>query len=1360
MVRYLFIGMLILSFQWVHPQTCEKKFKHLSVQDGLSRSWVKCIYQDSYGYLWIGTSDGLNRYDGYTFRIYKHHPKNPNSINSNNINVVYEDSKGRLWVGTQVGLNIYNRDYDEFIPLDIIGNYIDCIYEFENGNFLVGSPGGLFFVNTESLSVNQFFNDIYVDDILIDKNHNIWLGTDNGLMLLDTSDYSHITFKHNEADPTSISDNTIRSLYQDSQGNIWIGTNAGGICLMTYEKGNPSQPSFIRYVHDPDNKNSISMGAVLALNEDNSHNLWIGIENGGLNILWLDSFNKSKPCFKHLTPHQTDNASISNNSIHCIYLDNQNTMWIGTYAGGLNYYNRLFQKFRHYTYIPDNPNSLNNNLVNVIYEEGDYLWLGTEKGLNIMNKNTGLFHHFTYDPNDEKSISSNAVWSIFKDSHNNMWIGTWAGGLNLFDPKTKTFKRFLNKSDVGNSLGGYSVCGIIESKEGDLWIASMSGGLYKYNFNSKSYKRFLYDPDRNSISNKWVLTLIEGSNDEIWISTTAAVDLFNKKTEKFVTFSHDVTDSTSISYNGAIVLYKDSNKNIWVGTNGGLDLFYRPDSSFIHYTVDDGLPNNSVNSICEDDHGNLWLSTNNGISKFVNGINDPATPKFINYDASDGLQGNEFNSRSFFKGSDGTIYFGGTNGFNAFHPDSIKDNLYMPIVRFTDFQIFNKPVSIGGNKSPLKKHIDMCDEITLSYKQSVFSIKYAALNFIAPEKNQYAYMLEGFDKDWNYVGTKRIATYTNLDPGRYVFKVKASNNDGLWNENYTSVAIHVLPPWWKTWWAKAFYFLLAIIALYFFRKYTIISVNFKNRLWMDHIEKEKADELNRMKLQFFTNISHELRTPLTLIIGPLNRLLKKASSQELVLIRSNVLRLRNLVDQILDFRKIENNKMQLNTEHVDVIELIRNTVLLFEDLANQKNIQLFFKSGVKELFIDLDADKIEKIINNIISNAIKYTPENGTVIVYVNLQMNDDKRNWELSISISDTGEGIAKENLEQIFDRFYTSNGSTDHTIGTGIGLHLTRRLVELHGGRIEVESELGKGSVFTILVPVYIDFSIDQEEPKVPISERISKKMDQTRAKKNTYTLKHEKTILVVDDNKEMCDYLECILQNEFNVITENNPFRCIELTLDFMPDIIISDVMMPGLSGFELCEKLKIDIRFSHIPVILLTAKATVEDHITGLDTGADEYLYKPFDDNLLKSRINNLIRQREQLRKHFIGSDGLVNKKLSVHSLDKSFMDKIFDMIQENYKDPEFNVNTIVEELSMSRSVFYKKFKALSNLSINDLIKNYRLKRAEELLLNNGLSVSEVAYITGFSEPAYFSKVFKEHYKVSPKDFKNSSKTQAV
>jgi signal transduction histidine kinase/ligand-binding sensor domain-containing protein/DNA-binding response OmpR family regulator len=1341
------ISILVLQLFLVSSlfsQITSYKFKHLTVQEGLSRSWVKCIYQDHLGYLWVGTADGLNRYDGISFKTYKYKSGDIHSINHNNIFVIYEDKRKNLWVGTQAGLNLYDREKDEFIPIPSLNNYVSCICEYDDGRFLIGSPGGLFLFNPADFTAKQIHNEINIEEILHDRNNNFWLATYNGLLLLDTSDYSYhpINLDKKSGPATNY---LIRSLFQDSRGGIWIGTNSDGLRYMTYDKNNPRNPHFINFKSDPGNKETISDGAVYAIAEDEKGYLWIGAENGGLNFLDLKTFPEKKVSFRHLVYNLFDPEGLSDNSIHYIYRDRQNTIWIGTYGNGINYYNAILQKFNHFMQLPGSNASINNNRVNTIYEDDNYLWIGTEGGLNVLDKRNNIFHYYTHQYNDPQSIGSNAVWAINCDSRNNMWIGSWSGGLNLFNERTKTFKRFLYDENNPKSIGSNSMMDIIETRDKNLWIATMGGGLNRYDYKTNTFERYLVDYNKNSISGNWVEDLIEDSDGNLWISTTVAVNLFNRETNHFTTFTHNPANPKSISYNGAICFYEDSKKNIWIGTSNGLNLFNQSDSTFKHYYQSDGLPDNVIQAIIEDNHGNLWLSTNNGISEFIDGINVPDKPGFKNYNINDGLQGNEFISRSSFKNKDGMIYFGGNNGYNVFNPDKIKTNPYVPNIVLTRLLIFNKPVNIGEKNSPLVNDIGRTKVLKLSHKHSVFTIEFASLNLLAPENNQYAFILEGFEKEWNYVGKKHSATYTNLDPGRYTFKVKASNNDGLWNEKGISLDIIIMPAWWQTWVAKSVYLLLMVLAIYFFRKHTIISVNLKNELWREHLEKEKSEELAQLKNQFFTNISHELRTPLTLILGPLKKLMETENASPLQTIYRNASRLKILVDQIMDFSKIENHMMKLNLNHEDIVEHILTCSENFIELARQKNISLCFKSTISSYFCNFDADKIEKILSNILSNAVKNTPEGGSVLININFE----KQPGILIISITDTGKGIDPAEIDHIFERFFTSPKQSAEYSGTGIGLDLTRKLVELHKGTITVSSTLEKGSTFIVKLP----FSSSKAEFKV-----FEKMLTNPGSVKSLTGIEpvpsgftHEKRILIIDDTPDMCDFIESILSDNYDVIKVIDSSETQDYILNYMPDLIISDVVMPGINGFELVKQIRNDLRFSHIPVILLTAKVTVNDHITGYETGADDYIYKPFEGEILKARVKNLILQKENLRKHFIGTDGIINSKIKANNLDVQFIDDILNLIKAHFSEPEFNVNDIIEKMGMSRSIFYKKYKALSDQSINDLIRNFRLKKAAELLYSGQYSVSQVAYDCGFSDPAYFSKVFKEYYKISPKDY---------
>ena len=1331
----------------LYSQNTSYTFKHLTVQDGLSRSWVKCIFQDHIGYLWVGTSDGLNRYDGISFKTYKYKPDDSLSINHNNIIVIHEDQKKNLWVGTQAGLNLYNREKDKFIPVPSIISYVNCICEDGKGCFLIGSPGGLYLFNPTDLTAKLINNTFNIDAILQDCNHNFWLATYHGLLLFNIKDYACYPIIPDKKSGIA-ANNMIHSLFQDSKGGIWIGTNSDGLRYMTYDKNNPRQPQFINFKSSPGNKESISEGAVYAMSEDEKGCLWIGVENGGLNLLDLKTFPEKKAVFGHLIYNPFNPVGLSDNSIHFLYRDRQNTIWIGTYGNGINYYNAFLQKFSHFMQS-NSKSSINNNRVNSIYEEDEYLWIGTEGGLNVLDKSKQTFQYYSNENKNPHTIGSNAVWAIHRDSRHNMWVGLWSGGLNLFNESTKTFNRFMFDENNPNSIGSNSILSIIETHDRNLWIATMRGGLNKFDYKTKTFERYLVNYNKNSISGNWIDDLLEDSDGNIWISTTVKVNLFDRKKNHFTTFSHKAKDPKTISSDEAICFFEDSKKNIWIGTSDGLNFFNRNDSTFKHYFKSDGLPDNIIRAMEEDDHGNLWLSTNNGISEFIDAIHIPGKPVFKNYNINDGLQGNEFISRSSFKNKEGMIYFGGNNGYNVFDPNKIKNNPHIPTIVFTQLLLFNKSVGIGEKNSPLVNDISMTKELKLSHNQSVFTIEFASLNLLATENNQYAFLLEGFEKEWNFVGRQHSATYTNLNPGHYTFKVKASNNDGLWNEKGVSLDIIIIPVWWKTWEAKSAYLLFFILAIYYFRKNTIISVNLKNELWREHLEKEKFEELHRLKNQFFTNVSHELRTPLTLILGPLKKLIAETeNASPLQIIYRNASRLKILVDQIMDFSKIENHMMKLNLDHGDIVGHILTCSENFMEFARQKNVSLSIKSTISCYSCDFDVDKIEKILSNILSNAIKNTPEGGSVLVTIDFE----RQSGILIIDIADTGKGIDPTEMDLIFDRFFTSSKQSTEFSCTGIGLDLTRKLVELHKGTITVSSTLEKGSIFTLKLPFcsgkakFEDFekTITTAVPGNPL-----KNYDPELSRFN-----HEKRILIIDDNVEMCDYIESLLSGQYDVIKEIDPTEAMNDILNYMPDLIISDVMMPGINGFELVKKVRHDLKFSHIPVILLTAKVTVHDHITGYETGADDYIYKPFEGEILKARVKNLILQKENLRKHFIGTDGIINTKLKVNNLDVQFISNILNLIKAHFSEPEFNVNDIIEKIGLSRSIFYKKYKALSDQSINDLIKDFRLKKAAELLNSDQFTVSEVAYDCGFSDPSYFSKVFKEYYKISPKDYISS------
>ena len=1059
-IKKLLLAIILLQSIRILAKRPQIEFKHLKVADGLSQSWVKSICQDQQGFMWFGTHDGLNKYDGYNFTVYKHSLKNKNSISDNSIESLHEDKNGNLWIGTENGLNLYDRNNDRFIHDDSWPQgKITCFLELGNGRFYIGSNTGLQLFDHKNDTTISFLHDEddsltlsnnYINSIVSDKKGNIWIGTLDGLNLLDTLKYRFKHFRKNNKG-NSISNNEVRALHIDSKGRIWIGTREG-LDLLTYKKGQPEKFKLVNYQHNPENQSSITNGAILTLMEDKSGNLWIGTEDGGLNIIDLNSLEKNEIVFNHYKHEENDNSSLSYNSIYSIYEDRTANIWVGTFGNGINIYNKSREKFIHYKQEQNDVNSLNNNFVNAILDEDDYLWIGTDGGLNLFDKKNKTFKYFVHNPNNSKSIGSNAVWAIKRDSRGNLWVGTWAGGLNLFNSKTNNFTRFKHNPNDDNSIGSNNVFAIIEDHDGELWIATMGGGLNLFDYNNRTFKRYMYDDrDEYSISDDWVNTVFESSYGEIWVATSFAIDLFDKEKGKFIHFTHDNSNNSSISTNGATLFFEDSKGNLWIGTRKGLDIFNRKDSTFSYYLEEDGLPNNQINGILEDEHGNLWISTNKGISEYINGINRLKNPVFKNYNVSDGLQGNEFNKRAFCKGKDGRMYFGGKNGFNVFHPDSIKENLNIPPLVITELLLFNRNIPIGEEKSPLKKHISVSKEITLSYKHSAITLRYVALNFLASEKNQYAYMLEGFEEEWNYVENKREATYTNLDPGTYTFRVKGSNNDGVWNEEGASLKIIITPPFWKTVFFRVFLIILIISMIY-----AIHFIRVQNIVEYGHELEIKVAERTKDLEDFAYIVSHDLKAPLRginelseWILEDYSNVLDKEGKENLNILRERTSKMNDMIQGILEYSRI--GRIEEKAEKIDLNELAQDTIDL---LAPPDNIKILIENELPEY--TADRTRLTQLFENLLSNSIKYIDKPEGII---KIGCTEEENEWKFRIS--DNGPGIEEKYFEKIFKLFHTLEIDPEGR-STGIGLTIVKKIIALYGGKIWVESEIGKGTTF----------------------------------------------------------------------------------------------------------------------------------------------------------------------------------------------------------------------------------------------------------------------------------------------------------
>lgn len=1370
-----------------------ENIKFLPVEGNLSEGTVTSMVQDYKGFLWFGTRNGLNRYNGVSFSVYEHIFDDSTSLSNSYINFLFEDSRRNLWIGTKDGLNLYDRNEDTFThfqhnpdnSLSISHNTVYVIFEDSNYHLWIGTEGGLNRYNPGKGTFSRYTHDKkdpyslahnYVNSIFEDSHGNMWVGTyGGGLDLFDSENNRFIHHQFDASDKSSISSNYIRVAYKDYDGDVWIGTK-GGLNLLTENEG---CVKFKRFLRDKSDKNSISHHVIAAINQDNSGNLWFGTENGGLSI-----YNKQHNSFTHYSHDPLNPNSIGSNSIWSIYKDNVGTMWMGLLNRGLNKWDKYQSKFNHYN-INFSENSLNNGNITCFWEEDEGgLWVGTDGGgLNFFDRKSQKFTHYVHDPMDEYSLGSNAIIAIYEDSHNNLWVGTWGGGLNLFDRKNKQFRRFIHDPSDPSSINSDNIFSILEDSQGRLWVGVFEGGLDLYDRNTGTFSHFEHDPDDpNSLAHNKVFKIFEDSQQNLWIGTEGGgLSLLHMDDNGEVTFTNyqnDPGDSTSLSGDVIITITEDRQQNLWIGTFGdGLNRFNKENKTFKTYRKADGLPNNVIHGILEDNEGHLWISTNDGVSDF-----DPEKEAFRNYSKADGLQSQEFIRGSYLKAKSGELFFGGVNGFNSFYPCEVTDNPNIPPVYITDFSIYGKQVKPGQKNSPLKKDISDTREIILSNDQNVFSFEISALNYSQASENQYAYKLEGYDNEWQYSGTRRNIYYTKVPQGNYTLKVKGSNNDNIWNEKGASIEVTVEAPWYATGWAYSLYFLMGASIFYFYRRNLIHRERLKNTLKLEQLELTKMQEIDQMKSYFFANISHEFRTPLTLILGPLKSIYSgnfegNFKGQLKIMIR-NADRLLRLVNQLLDLSKLGAGNMKLKAAKLDVIYFMKPIISSFSSYAQKQHIQLSFNCPYKPLEIYFDPDKLEKILVNLITNALKFTKEQGEIKIEVSTVKGDQKAEKSLQVhdnyillQVSDNGIGIAEEEINHIFDRFYQVNTMHHADIkGTGIGLSLTKELVELHKGYIRVESDLNAGSVFKVYLPMGKEHLNENEivephslsETSLEDLSYLSFEDDHKISSKRESLNKKGKgdlpLVLLVEDNEDLRDYIARHLNIYCRIIEAVDGCKGFDSAVEKLPDLIISDVMMPGMDGYAFCKKIKSDARTSHIPVILLSAKASSENQIEGFETGADDYMSKPFNAKLLELKVMNIIKSRESLREHFIKNktySQLEPKRINVISADEKFLEDALECIEKNMSNSEFGVEDFGKEIGLSRMQLYRKLKALTGQSANEFIRSIRLKRAAQLLETGQLTIAEVTYDVGFNDLKYFRDCFKKQFGVTPSQFGSHS-----
>ncbi|MEC3907163.1 two-component regulator propeller domain-containing protein [Tamlana sp. 2201CG12-4] len=1335
------------------------KFKQISLKEGLSQSSVLSVMQDSQGFMWFGTRDGLNKFDGNTFKIFRYTSKDSTSLNHNHVKTIYQDTFNNLWVGTLKGLNKFIPESQSFKRYVLHDNkeedkslIIWSIIGGEEGVLWLGTDSGLkkFDIQKEALvefDYKEEYSELFntpVKSLVLAKNNNLWIRTTYDLAVYNLSTKAVKSYLLPEHIVPERNESGVTTLFEDMKGDIWLGFH-NGLAILNKEQG------VFEYFKTKNKTKACVKDDTRSICEDHLGNLWVGTYNG------LYIINNARNSISHFVHDENNSNSLGQNSIYKIFRDTKGDIWIGTYSGGISYYDRSFDVFKHFNSGTNN-SKLNYKVVSSFIEDSNQnLWIGTEGGgINFYNKENGTFKYYTSD-SDNNTLSNNNVKAMVQDHSGNLWVGTHDGGLNFVNLNKIPFQfiRYKNIPNNINSISNDRVISLCVDDNDKVWIGTSGGGVNLFDKNTKSITRL-------KGLGTHIYTISKARDGHfLFIGGSNGLAKINVDTKEFVSINY-IGNNESKGSNNVLCVYEDDDKNILVGTEGdGLYYYNQETNQSIKYDSSNGLPNDIIYGIVPDHNNNIWLSTNNGLSRV-----DLQTFQIKNFNGADGLQGNEFNYGAYLMSKNGELLFGGVNGFNVFNPNDIVENAFVPPVTITALKVNNKPfLNVTDTNTSA--------EIHLKHDQNMLSFDFVGLSFSQPNENEYAYMLEGFDTEWNYVGNQKSATYTNLNSGHYIFKAKASNSDGLWNEKGASIPIRVRPAPWKTWWAYLIYILLLTATALVVRKYSLIRIKERNELKNERLEKERIEEVNKLKLQLFTNVSHDFRTPLSLIIGPLQQLLKEKTGNEFVkrqheIMYRNASSLMELINQLLDFRKSESGNLKLSVSKNNIVSFIDDIQKAFEELAKAKNITFTFKPDIEDTQVWFDPIGFKKVIVNLLSNAFKFTPENGEISLRLSLREKSTKEipNKYVKFEVQDSGKGITSLNKKIIFERFYHSGERS----GTGIGLALTKNIVELHGGEIKVKSKENKGARFIVYLPFGNNhFSEDQINNEVLDTNEndFFKLRESVYVEKELEALKEESeihediidksrpSILIVEDNAELRSFIKNIFINTYNVFESPNGEKALEVARTESIDLIISDVMMPKMDGLELCDKLKTNIETSHIPVILLTAKTSKEFQNTGYENGADAYITKPFDANVLEVRVINLLKSRKNLIDKFRKDIILQPKELTVVSADEVFLKKAISLVEENISDSEFNVAEFTDHMHMSRSVLFRKIKALTGQSITLFIRTVKLKRAGQLLLQSQMNISEVAYEVGFNDLKYFRKCFKEHFGITPSDYRSKN-----
>lgn len=1314
-------------------------FAHIGLDDGLSHSTVFAINQDKEGNLWFATYDGVNKYNGYDFTVYRHQYTDPNSIACDITRCLAVDDLGQVWVGTREGLSLYNRCKDSF------SNYyyrqkdrnvaVTSIVPLRKGWLMLGTSEGILLFDAAK---ERFINDTLSTafhrlkpTVLVRQGDKIYIGAEGGVY---TYSLPEGVLTKVVSMPIEV---RIHSVLCQMFNKIWMATEGDGLyCYDTKLKE-------LKNYHYESGKSGLNSNYVRSLALDAENRLWVGTYSG------LNIYKEGSDAFSSIKSSETQEGSLSQNSVRCIFKDSQGGMWLGTYWGGLNYYHPLCNRFQRIQHIPF-LNSLSDNVVSCIAEDRKHnLWIGTsDGGLNYYDHASGKYRSYLFNSGG-LDIPFKDIKAVYVDEQNDrVYVGAHAGGMMMVNRKSGHVE-YYNRQN--SNLPSNNIYSIISDQAGGLWIASLE---YLLHFDSDKREFTIIEKDKNGHRiQSYNRLLFRDSKQRVWVGRERGVSVYSQSGSSLLT-NTDFYIAPVLKQSFINCFHESSSDYIWVGTRNGLFALKEGSKELLQYTTVDGLPSNVIYGILEDAYGRLWISTNQGLCCL-----NPESGKFRNFTIVDGLQSNQFNANSYCRKDNGYMLFGGVNGITSFRPETLIDNPYTPKPVINRLFVQNKEIFPDDESGILKESIKYVDHITLSSSQNSFALSFVVSNYIAGKHNTFAYKLEGYNDEWYKQNDINPISYSNLQAGDYTFYIKAANNDGKWNEEPTVLHIRVLPVWYRTWWALSLFALAFILLVSGVVRFLWLRKNMQAEILMERLDKEKQEEISQMKIRFYVNISHELRTPLTLIVAPLQELLNRIGGhwehEQLLYIQRNTNRLLHLVNQLMDYRRAELGIFELRLVYGNAYKRIQNCFMNYENLAKRKDIDYNLYTELQDSEVLFDENYLDLITNNLLSNAFKYTEEGESITVKFYKE-----EGW-LVLQVADTGIGIPADKQKKIFERFYQMETGRE---GSGIGLSLVQRLVELHHGRITLQSEVGKGSTFTVYLPqdkaIYSEKELIEQEGKaieersystnaqdIYIGEDEKVDMDEHEEKDSG----NRGTLLLVEDNQELRQYLVDGLSSLFHLLEAENGQKALDILKDNEVDLVLTDVMMPVMDGVKLCKFIKQNLRTCHIPVYMLSAKADIKYQLEGLQVGADDYIAKPFSMAVLKAKMLNMQRTRYRIFEHYSNSTKIEPEKLTNNTMDEELLRKAIAVVEKNMDNVEFSTEQFAREMNMSRSNLHLKLKAITGKSAIDFIHKIRFNRACQLLKENRYTVSEVSFMVGYNTPSYFAARFKKYIGCLPTEY---------